>query len=415
MGTIHDDLLVHGVAAAKAGERKEARFYLEWLLRLNPGTSLEVEALYWLSEVAETPAEARSLLEDLLARDPFDLRARRKLGILDGKIQAAPAFNPDTYQQPAPQAARAANGQRFTCPKCGGRLTYSPDGSALVCEYCESRQAVNGKSANRAAVREEDFLAAMVSGRGHWLPKAELSLRCSGCGATFIVPPARLSMNCPYCGSAHTTKEPAAELILPTQILPFTVSEAMAKQALRIWLGEHFSAEWPRLARGLGLYLPAWVFRISGILPWSAEIKRQKEWVVESGNRYVDLADLRVSGTPRLGKLWKKALEGYNLLESQPFEEGYLADWPAETYQVQLGDASLEAREAALIFSRQQVEDGIFEQHRNLSVNSTDLIVESFQLVLLPAWLTHYQAEDGQRVEVIINGQSGAVLSGSTN
>jgi Tfp pilus assembly protein PilF len=38
------DLLVRGIAAAKAGERDEARHYLEWALRQEPSSDEQIEA-----------------------------------------------------------------------------------------------------------------------------------------------------------------------------------------------------------------------------------------------------------------------------------------------------------------------------------------------------------------------------------
>jgi hypothetical protein len=45
---------------------------------------------------------------------------------------------------------------------------------------------------------------------------------------------------------------------------------------------------------------------------------------------------------------------------------------------------------------------------RELSFNSLSITVESFQLVLLPIWISHYRL-GAERYEVIINGHSGAV------
>ena len=47
------DLLVRGIAAAKAGERAEARHYLEWALRQQPSSDEQLEAWLWLSDVSE--------------------------------------------------------------------------------------------------------------------------------------------------------------------------------------------------------------------------------------------------------------------------------------------------------------------------------------------------------------------------
>jgi hypothetical protein len=73
------DLLVRGITAAKAKEAGEARFFLKWLLRLDPPAEERIEALYWLSEICTDPAEQRGYLEDILANDQGEPRARRNL------------------------------------------------------------------------------------------------------------------------------------------------------------------------------------------------------------------------------------------------------------------------------------------------------------------------------------------------
>ena len=53
------DLLVRGIAAAKAKDKDQARFYLEWVLRAEADRQQKVEAWLWLSEISDDPAEKR--------------------------------------------------------------------------------------------------------------------------------------------------------------------------------------------------------------------------------------------------------------------------------------------------------------------------------------------------------------------
>src|SRR5512146_759381 len=137
------DLLVRGIAAFKAKEFGEARHYLEWLLHLDPPMDQRLDALMCLVEISHDPAEQRSLLEDALALDPADPRARRRLAILDGRLDPSQIVDPDHLPAaPAPLAPAAAEtgARRFTCPNCGGRMVFTPDGQSLVCEYCAGRE-----------------------------------------------------------------------------------------------------------------------------------------------------------------------------------------------------------------------------------------------------------------------------------
>ena len=116
------DLLVRGIAAAKAGERAEARHYLEWALRQQPSSDEQLEAWLWLSDVAEVRDEARRWLEEVLANDPHNPRALRRLAVLDGRLLRGDMIDPD---QPLPAPVLQDNPvdvERFACPTCGGPL-----------------------------------------------------------------------------------------------------------------------------------------------------------------------------------------------------------------------------------------------------------------------------------------------------
>lgn len=73
------DLLVRGTAAARAGDEKEATFFLEWMLDLDADLDQKIEAWYWLSRVSSDIKVKRNYLEDILANQPFHLLARRDL------------------------------------------------------------------------------------------------------------------------------------------------------------------------------------------------------------------------------------------------------------------------------------------------------------------------------------------------
>jgi tetratricopeptide (TPR) repeat protein len=85
MSSSTSSLLFRGITAAKAGDLDEARYYLERALNSEPSTHECAETWFWLSEIAPDPAQKRNCLEEALALDPFDARARRSLAILDRK------------------------------------------------------------------------------------------------------------------------------------------------------------------------------------------------------------------------------------------------------------------------------------------------------------------------------------------
>jgi hypothetical protein len=100
-------------------------------------------------------------------------------------------------------------------------------------------------------------------------------------------------------------------------------------------------------------------------------------------------------------------LPSFDLTAAKPYDPRYLADWPAEVYDVAMGDASLDARGQA--FKRMKASlPGMMGSISLISSSSSGLMVESFKLVLLPIWMTEIKQE-GRDHLVLINGQDGTV------
>src|SRR5215211_5786343 len=88
------DLLIYGVAAAKADSKEEARNYLEWVLRTDADLDQQAEAWYWLSRITGDPKEKRDCLENVLSIYPRHPEARRDLAILDGRLRPEAMHDP---------------------------------------------------------------------------------------------------------------------------------------------------------------------------------------------------------------------------------------------------------------------------------------------------------------------------------
>ena len=121
------DLLVRGIAAAKGGSKQEARFFLEWLLRREAPEEVQVDAWWWLSQVADDPAEVRRCIEEVLVRDPAHPQARRAKAVLDGRLKPASVIDADHLPTAPALPEDAPGGERFACRRCGGRLAASAD------------------------------------------------------------------------------------------------------------------------------------------------------------------------------------------------------------------------------------------------------------------------------------------------
>jgi DNA-directed RNA polymerase subunit RPC12/RpoP len=405
-------LLVRGAAAARAGEVAEARRYLEQLLRAEPTPEEFVEACLWLGRISDDPADKRHYLEEILARRPGEPRARRDLAILDGRLQPEQIVDPDRLT-PAEDRPQEAAARRYTCPRCAARLVFTPDGEALYCEHCGYGQVPE----QSGQVMEQDFIVTMAQAAGHRQPVALLSFQCQGCAATFMLAPNTLSVTCPYCDATYSLDHGAtAELIPPDGILPFAVDGAAAQKRVDGWLRE-------QKLRGRALvhplYLPAWTFDVGGAIHWSGERQTRSstgpadpQGMVlapeqEEGDYAIWLDDFPVAACHTLPPALTPLLQGYDFDAVVPFGPDYLAGWPAQTYQITVGDASLAARREAFQRHEERVRLAL-ERLQQLRLSPANIDVFSYRLVLVPLWLAHYST-GGKRYVIAVNGQTGEV------
>jgi len=427
------DLLVRGVAAIKEESYAEARRLLERALVNDPDSDQKTEILLWLVELTGDRNEQRDFLERVLSNDPTEPRARRKLAILDGKLKTDELFNPNK----PPVLATSVEGQRaptgglrFTCPKCGGKMTYAPDGHTLVCEYCESRRMVEERRRKTgpiapegieeakpaAAVKtsepplEQDFIVAMATAKGHVTPTKVHSIRCQGCGVEVILSADQLTTNCPYCGSAYVlSNAQEREYITPGGVIPFSVTDIDALRALDAWSQRHKLIGKVRFDPLTGVYLPVWGFDIGGHIPWRGMRKEGRDrWVPDHGDRIVFLHDILIPAARKTTELWERIINDYNIRKAVAYEPGYLANWPAETYSIAPGDASLEARKIAFESEQKAIRESFIAEMKEITFSSSDMLVETFRLILLPVWITHYSMSN-RRYLVYINGQTARV------
>jgi DNA-directed RNA polymerase subunit RPC12/RpoP len=406
--TTHD-LLVRGIAAAKAGEIKEARFYFEWLDRLDPPLDEHMDAWYWLSQISTDPSEKRRYLEDMLANDPGDGRARRALAILDGKLKVSQIVDPEKVGQPVPAGVTSGNAQRMTCPKCGGRMTFTPDGASLVCEYCESRKTPAASS--NTFIPEDDFVVALAQAKGHLNPVHMTLHKCQGCGATFLFEADQLSGACPYCESNYVVKESqSTDTILPNALAPFEIGEKVARQILDDWLAEKFSSAEVSRVSGLGVYLPVWTFDVGGQLYWSCEVRKKDAWVPYSSQKVILENDVLVPATRKIKPALRGIIDTFDLEKLVPYQPDYLSAWMAENHEISMADASLDARKITLDREKSRVAATILGTYQDLVLNSRSVLVDSYKLILLPIWMCHYSIREDS-YNLVISGQKGDLLA----
>jgi predicted RNA-binding Zn-ribbon protein involved in translation (DUF1610 family) len=381
------DLLAHGIAAAKDGANDEARRYLEWALRLDPTYEQCIKARLWLSRISEDIAEKRTYLEDVLLSDPVHPEARRELAILDGRLDPAEIIDPDNVSNAAPDVPSPTHARRFICPQCGGRMVFAPAGKSLICEYCA--QHPRGEAlAGDGAIDEQDFVLALATAKGHTHPIATRCYECRDCGASFVLGPQKLSFTCPYCASVYVVEQTEVRKLVPPEgVIPFAVTQNQARRAVLEWLTTE-ELDTASIVSLSGVYFPMWTFDID--VAWKGK-RHLADDVLRPASNTLAQESVSAAGSFHLDKL-------------VPYDPGYLADWPAETYGISVADASIRARSKV----RKLVAERLGKRIEDFGPGVARLSVMSFKLIIVPLWIARYSYEKRQYT-VLVNGQTGTV------
>jgi hypothetical protein len=344
------------------------------------------------------------------------------LAILDGKLKEDEIIDPNQLPA-APKGLRAANADRFMCPKCGGRMAFAPDGQSLVCDYCSRANALGFTS--KPAV-EKDFVIAMATARGHGKPLNEQVFHCEGCGSEFLLPPEQISANCIYCGSPHVVNwENTGDLLAPDGVLPHQFDQEQAAKFLVGWIEKNKIKPEKKMERPHGLYLPLWTFDIGGEIDYTGEVYENDEdgnviTLIDSGNqgrvkkrvsdKYpVMVNDLPIPASRKLSAVFVELISSFDLKSVKPYDPRFLADWPAEVYDIPMAEASLDARGQAYARYKKELRYKLGSM-KLVRSSSASMAVESFKLVLLPVWMTELPF-GGREHLILVNGASGVVAS----
>jgi hypothetical protein len=406
-----------GAAAARAGDKADARYYLERAQMSDPDLEDKTKIWYWLSRITADPVEKRRLLQDVVISQPGNAEARRELALLEGRLSPDAIRDP---RDPAKPVAAPDNGaRRYVCPKCGGRLAYDAARAALACDYCGHQSTSFLAPAGDDTVEEQDFLATLPTGRGHaWELPVARRLTCQGCGASFTLPPAQSTASCPFCQSAHVAEaERGADLIAPEAVIPFGMEVAAVTGILQRWLAERGRGPADLALRAVLLtpepvYLPFWTFNVLGHVTWRGELASEfgDEPKPVSGAQPVWLDNFLVPASHTLPRKLLADLTDFDLSALAAYSPDLLADWPVEVYQIPLGDASLVAHQHAYDEAMEAVRKGFMPGRtiHGLSCDSSGVVVDSFKLVLLPVWVASYRYA-GKEYPMVVNGQTGSI------
>lgn len=332
----------------------------------------------------------------------------------------------------APASVDMASG-RFPCPGCGATLSYQPGETVLRCGFCgaESPAPRASENAQRQAMREQDYDAALRGGADAAALETTQVAHCEGCGANVEFDPAEHARACPFC-AAPLVADPAPDRhIRPQAMLPFGLDEKEARASVGKWLSGLWFApnglsKYARDRGGLtGVYTPYWTFDARTESAYSGERgdvyfvtvrgadgKTRSEtrirWSRRSGRVSRDFDDVLALGAASLPKEHTDALAPWDLAALAPYDHAYLAGFRAEAYTIGLRDAFAAAKAVMESVIRGDVRQAIGGDRQRIHRVDSRFSGVTFKHVLLPVWVGAYRWR-GQVYRVVVNGRTGRV------
>jgi DNA-directed RNA polymerase subunit RPC12/RpoP len=405
------------MAAVEAGNKNLAWSLLNQAAQMDP---LDPTPWLLLTETTDDPDEEKDYLEQALAADPENFKARRGLTRLTGgNLEEPTAFSPDVMdvvpssEEPLDAEAR----EIFLCPKCGAGQEFNLQFNALICNHC----GFITEPEERSTGDQEQYLRQVLpTESGHRWAAVQQNLACGQCGAHSLWPPGQASTVCPYCGSHQLiASEENDSLIDPQAIAIMRFDENEAVDQIVEWLGKGWTApddlkESARKSNLRPAYYPFWTFDGTLKIQWVCEVNESSNnsprWVGSKGVEFEMFDDVLIPGLKALPLKELNQLGHYNLKDLVKFKPEYLAGWPALTYDRSLAQGALLAREQVIKKVRRELQLRVLpgQQKQNLHTGNVSWRGMTFKYVLLPVWIGMYRYK-GREFRVILNGQTGIV------
>lgn len=342
-----------------------------------------------------------------------------------------PQAPPGPPGPPAPVAP--VEEHRFPCDTCGSDLRFDPDKYLLVCDHCGNTETISS-ARGQQPIAELDFQTALTQA----LPQTEMEetrvTTCPNCAAQVEFDPGKHATECPFCATPIVIDTGLNRHIKPRAVLPFKLTENVARDAMTNWLGSLWFApnglqEYARKGRRMqGIYVPYWTYDANTRSSYTGQrgtvyyvtqtvmrdgkpVQQQVpkvRWRAASGRvaRFFD--DVLVLASKSLPKRFTDALEPWDLAALEPYAPEYLAGFRAEAYAIPLQDGFAEARGIMDRMIERDVRFDIGGDRQRIDNIQTQVSDVTFKHILLPVWLAAYKYR-GKTYRFVVNGRTGAV------
>jgi hypothetical protein len=327
----------------------------------------------------------------------------------------------------------------LNCKGCGAALHFEPGTQTLMCDHCGSSNEISTlDDHNTEPFAYDDFIESIQSST---LDEGLQTVKCNNCGSATILKKNETADKCPFCSSALVVDlSDDQKYVKPHYVLPFKVSQQMAKEQFLTWLKSLSFAPADlieKVGSGAsspidGVYLPYWVYDANALTSYTGErgdyyyvtetyyetvdgeqVERSREvrhtnWYSVFGNVVNIFKNIIISASASVSQETLNKLGAWDFSMLAKYDERYISGFRSETYQVSPQDG-LERSKASMapVIQRTIMQD-IGGDEQRIDNSETELQEVMIKYVLLPIWISSYVYKN-KSYQFAINGYTGQV------
>ncbi len=341
----------------------------------------------------------------------------------------------EIMDQPDPNASGGQLHQTFKCGNCAAKVEFQPGSEAQKCQYCGHENPIPRSEED---INELDFDAYLAKAGSEEQTEEILTIKCSQCAAEMTAQANVTAQECAFCGTPIVSTAASTKKIKPKSLLPFDITKEKGWELFRGWVSKRWFApnDLKRMARRegklAGMYVPYWTYDCDttsfyrgqrGEYYWvtqhytttvngktvhrTRQVRRTRWWPV-SGTVWCSFDDVLVLASRSLPRKYTEKLEPWDLTNLAPYKDEYLGGFRAESYQVDLAEGFVCARQIMSEELRRLIKRDIGGDEQRISSVNTQHDNITFKHILLPVWISTYRYK-GRVYRFLVNGRTGEV------
>jgi len=315
------------------------------------------------------------------------------------------------------------------CPSCGAVLVFDPVAGGLKCPSC-GYAPETAEATSEEAGFEKDLTQLLGKEDLNEAPES-ITVNCPACGGETVLPENQVAGFCQFCKSPIVASSKAQKTIRPQGVLPFKITEEVAREAFKkwrdgLWFAPNVLKDSKIMKKMEGTYTPVWTFDFSTRTYYSGrrgEDYQVEETYEEEGKRKTrtvtktrwynvtgivrdSFDDILVYARDKAARSLMNSLRPWEVKGSQDYAEDTIRGFVEESYDIPIRQGLTEAKEQA----EPKIEDSIITDiggdHQEISSKSITYSNLTYKLLLLPMWEAKYRC-NGKDFAFVVNGQNG--------